>query len=125
VIRDQRRSAPLAGASVRRAVDRRSLRQLVAATLACALLAGAALLHIWVRTRVTEQGYRLSRISDERQQLLRDRERLQLAAGRLGSAQRIEDLARTRLGMGPPPADRVIVLVGGALRSSASMVASK
>jgi cell division protein FtsL len=125
VIRDQRRSAPLAGAAVRRAVDRRSLRQLVAATLACALLAGAALLHIWVRTRVTEQGYRLSRLSNERQQLLRERERLQLAAGRLGGAQRIEDLARTRLGMGPPPADRVIVLVGGALRSSASMMASK
>ena len=52
-------------------------------------------------------------------------ERLQLAAARLGSAQRIEDLARARLQMGPPPPDRIIVLVGGALRSSASMVASK
>ncbi len=101
------------------------LRQLGAATLACALLAAAALLQIWVRTRVTEQGYRLSRLSAERQQLVRDHERLQLAAARLGGAQRIEDLARARLGMGPPPADRIIVLVGGALRSSASMVASK
>jgi len=27
--------------------------------------------------------------------------------------------------MGPPPADRIIVLVGGALRTSASTVASK
>jgi cell division protein FtsL len=101
------------------------LRQLTAATLACALLAAAALLQIWVRTRVTEQGYLLSRLSAERQQLVRDHERLQVAAARLGSAQRIEDLARARLGMGPPPADRVIVLVGGALRSSASTVASK
>jgi cell division protein FtsL len=100
-------------------------RQVGAATLACALLAAAALLQIWVRTRVTEQGYRLSRLSAERQQLVRDHERLQLAAARLGSAQRIEDLARARLGMGPPPADRVIVLVHGALHSSASTVASK
>jgi cell division protein FtsL len=101
------------------------LRQAFAATLACALFAAAALLQIWVRTRVTEQGYRLSRLSAERQQLVRDHERLQLAAARLGSAQRIEDLARARLGMGPPPADRIIVLVHGALHSSASAVASK
>jgi cell division protein FtsL len=103
----------------------RGVRQVGAATLACALLAAAALLHIWVRTRVTEQGYRLSRLSSERQQLVRDHERLQLAAARLGGAERIEELARLRLGMGPPPPDRIIVLVQGALRSSASMVASK
>lgn len=101
------------------------VRQVGAATLACALLAAAALLHIWVRTRVTEQGYRLSRLSSERQHLVRDHERLQLAAARLGGAERIEELARLRLGMGPPPPDRIIVLVHGALRSSASMVASK
>ena len=118
--------APLArAASVRRAVEKRSLRQLVCLLVACAFLTASALVQIWVRTRVTEQGYRLSRLSGERQQLLRDHERLQLAAARLGSAQRIEDLARSRLQMGPPPPDRIIVLVGGALRSSASMVASK
>ena len=100
-------------------------RQIGAATLACALLAAAALLHIWVRTRVTEQGYRLSRLSVERQHLVRDHERLQLAAARLGGAERIEELARQRLGMGPPPPERIIVLVHGALRTSASMVASK
>jgi cell division protein FtsL len=103
----------------------RALLQLVAAAIACALLVAAALLQIWVRTRVTEQGYRLSRLSAERSELVREHERLQLTAASLGSAQRIEDLARTRLGMGPPPPDRIIVLVGGALRSSASTVASK
>ncbi len=124
-VRRKERGFARAAGPARRAADRRGLQQLAAATLACILLAGAALLQIWVRTRVTEQGYRLSRLSAERQQLLRDHERLQLAAARLGSAQRIEDLARVRLGMAPPPADRVIVLVGGALRSSASTVAAK
>ena len=113
-----------AGAPPRRP-RRRGLVQFGAATLACVLLAGGALFQIWVRTRVTEQGYRLSRLSAERQRLVRDHERLQLAAARLGSAPRIEELARTRLGMGPAPAERIIVLVGGALRSSASTVASK
>jgi len=124
-VRRQIRGAAHSGASIRRVVEKRSLRHLTCALLCCTLLGSAALLQIWVRTRVTEQGYRLSRLAAERQQLLRDHERLQLATARLGSAQRIEDLARVRLGMGPPPPDRVIVLVGGALRSSASMVASK
>ena len=40
----------------------------------------------------------------------------------LDDDQRIEELARSRLAMGPPAVDRVVVLVGGAVR--ASMVAS-
>ena len=124
-VRRQGHVRATAAAPVRRTFEKRGLRQLACALVACALLTAGALLQIWVRTRVTEQGYRLSRLSGERQQLLRDHERLQLSAARLGSAQRIEDLARTHLGMGPPPPDRIIVLVGGALRSSASMVASK
>ena len=124
-VRRQTRVPAQRDACVRRGVHARGMRQLALALIACALVGSGALLQIWVRTRVTEQGYRLSRLSAERQQLVRQHERLQLAAARLGSAQRIEELARTRLGMGPPPPDRVIVLVGGALRSSATMVASR
>jgi len=111
--------------TVRRTVERRGLQQFAAATLACALLVAGASLQIWVRTRVTEQGYLLSRLSAERRQLLREHERLQLGSAQLASPQRIEDLARARLGMGPPAADQVIVLVGGTLRSGAATVASK
>jgi len=124
-VRRQGRAPAAGAASIRHAVEKHGRRQLVCALVACVLLTAGALLQIWMRTRVTEQGYLLSRLSGERQQLLRDHERLQLAAARLGSAQRIEDLARARLGMGPPPPDRIIVLVGGALHSSTSMVASK
>jgi cell division protein FtsL len=110
---------------VRRAAERRGLRQFAAATIACALVGSAAMLQIWVRTRVTEQGYRLSRLSAEQQKLQREHERLQLLAAQLGSPQRIAELARTRLGMGPPTSERVIVLVGGAVRSSGALVAAK
>jgi cell division protein FtsL len=103
---------------IRRNLDRRGLANFVAATLSCALLGGAALLHAWVRTRVTEQGYQLSRLSAEVRELSREHERLQLKAAELKSPQRIEELARTRLAMGPPSLDRVVVLVGGELRSS-------
>jgi cell division protein FtsL len=103
----------------------RGLRPFVAGTMACALIACAAMLQIWVRTRVTEQGYRLSRLALERQKLEREHERLQLVAAQLQSPQRVAELARTRLGMGPPPSDRVIVLVGGAARRTGALVAAR
>ncbi len=101
---------------IRRAVDRRGWQNFFATTLSCALVAGAMLLHAWVRTRVTEQGYRLSRLSAEYRELLSEHEKLQLKAAELRSPQRIEELARSRLGMSAPSIDRVVVLVGGAVR---------
>jgi cell division protein FtsL len=98
--------------AIRRNLDRRGLATFVAATFSCALLGGAALMHAWVRTRVTEQGYRLSRLSVEYRELSREHQSLQLKAAELKSPQRIEELSRTRLSMGPPSLDRVVVLVG-------------
>ena len=96
---------------IRRAIDRRGLRHFLAATLSCVLLAGAALTHVWLRTRVTEKGYLLSKLSGEHQRLLRERERLTLQTGQLSSPARLEELATSRLSMGPPPAERTVVLV--------------
>jgi len=107
-----------AKSAVRRNIERRALRNFAAGTLACAMVAAGMLVHAWVRTRVTERGYALSRLSAEYRDLMREHERLQIAAAELKSPQRIEELARTRLNMGPPPVDRVVVLVGGAVRAS-------
>jgi len=107
---------------VRRNLDRRGLSTFAAGTLACALIAAAALLHAWVRTRVTEQGYALSRLSAEYRDLTREHESLQLEAAELRSPQRIEELARTRLSMSAPSIDRVVVLVGGEVQDP--MIAS-
>jgi cell division protein FtsL len=101
---------------IRRAADRRGLNNFFATALSCALVAGAMLLHAWVRTRVTEQGYLLSRLSAEYRELTREHESLQLKAAELKSPQHIEELARTRLGMSAPSTDRVVVLVGGAVQ---------
>lgn len=104
--------------TIRRNIDRRGLRNFAATAVACALLASAMLFHAWVRTRVTEQGYRLSRLSAEYRDLTRAHEALQIKAAELNSPQRIEELARARLSMGPPATDRLVVLVGGAMRGS-------
>jgi cell division protein FtsL len=108
--------------AIRRSIDRRGMKNFAATALACMLVAAAMLLHAGVRTRVTEQGYRLSRLSAEHRDLAREHEALQIKAAELGSSQRIEELARARLSMGAPAIDRVVVLVGGAVRSS--MIAS-
>ena len=105
--------------TIRKNLDRRGLATFAAATLSCALLAAAALLHAWVRTRVTEEGYQLSRLSAEGRELSRQHESLQVQTAELKSPQRIEELARGRLSMGPPAIDRVVVLVEmGESRSS-------
>ncbi len=116
------RGGPPGPLGVRSAIDRRGLATFVAATLACTLVAAAALFHLWIRTRVTERGYQISRLSSEYRDLARERESLQIKAAELKSPQRIEELAREKLGMGPPAVDRVVVLMGGAMR--ASLVAS-
>src|SRR5205807_648762 len=79
---------------VRRNIERRGLANFAAATLACAILAAAALLHLWVRTRVTERGYQLARLSSDSRDLTREHQALQIKAAELKSPQRIERLAR-------------------------------
>ena len=96
---------------IRRAIDRRGLQHLLAGILSCALLAVAAVEHVWLRTRVTQEGYALSKLASEHQRLLREREKLTLVTGRLSAPARLEELARTRLAMGPPPIERTVVLV--------------
>ena len=96
--------------AISRAVDRRGLQMFVTAMLAAVLLGGVMLFAIWARTRVTEDGYRLSRLAREHQQLLREREALLVTVARLRGPGRLEAEAR-RLGLGPPAAGRTVVLV--------------
>lgn len=96
--------------AVRRNIDRRGLVLFGAWTLACVLLAAAALFHAWVRTQVTEEGYLLSQLHDQNSRLLDERARLRRQSADLTRPARIEQLARERLGMGPARADRIVVL---------------
>lgn len=95
---------------VRKNIERRGLATFGAATLACAILAAGASLHLWVRTRVTERGYQLARLSSDSRDLTREHQALQIKAAELKSPQRIEQLARAHLGMGPPAIDRLLVM---------------
>ena len=116
---------PGSPSTIRRAIDRRGLAIFVAFLATAMLLSCYLLFHAWLRTRTTERGYQLSQLSAEHRALVRERERLQARAGELKSPQRIEELARLRLGMGPAAVDRVVVLVGGALRAGTELAEAR
>ena len=68
------------------------------------------LFYTWTRVQCTRVGYEISRIRDagNRQATLRNNLKIELA--RLKSPKRVEDIARTRLGLNVPTPDQVIVI---------------
>jgi len=67
------------------------------------LLAGAvATFHVWTRTRVVQEGYRLASVQQEHTRLASERDRLTLEVEALTMPRTLEAFARTKLGMAPP-----------------------
>jgi len=95
---------------IRRHIDRRGLVRFLALAAACAVVAAAALFQIWVRTQVTHEAYRLTRLTNESRALESQRRTLEGELARLKSPPRIESLAREKLGMGPAKAEQILIL---------------
>ena len=102
-VNDKRARAPRAD----RAGSRR--RFVVAAFLALALI-GAVLVHVWLRLQVVHMGYVLSTTSKLQNQLEQERQELTVESATLTSPDRLEAMARKRLGLAPPEKSQVIVL---------------
>ena len=81
-------------------VDRAGGRRrfVVVAFLALALI-GTVLVHVWLRLQVVHMGYVLSSAS-----------KLQIELATMTSPDRLESLARRRLGLKPPEKGQIIVL---------------
>lgn len=91
----------------------------------CAMFAGVACFHAWTRVEATRRGYELSEQTKEHTTRSRERARLELEAASLRAPGRIEQLARVKLGMGPPRADQIVELVGGELVSADRVAAQR
>ena len=87
---------------------RRRLRWVVVA-LSVGLV-GVVLLHVWVRLQVVRLGYALSSATKLQGQLEQERRELTLELATLTSPERLETMARKRLGLVPPEKGQVIVL---------------
>jgi cell division protein FtsL len=100
-------------ASVKRERTARSTasrwRLLLGIFLGLALIA-AVLLHVWLRLQVVRLGYVLSTTSKLQSRLEQENRELKVELATLTSPDRLEALARQRLGLAAPEKGQVIVL---------------
>jgi len=73
-------------------------------------LVGVVLLHVWLRLQVVRLGYALSSTSKLQSQLEQERRELTVELATLTSPDRLEAMARKRLGLVTPEKGQVIVL---------------
>jgi cell division protein FtsL len=74
------------------------------------VLVGVALAHVWLRLQVVQMGYGLSTTSKLQNQLEQEQRELKVELATLMSPDRLEAMARKRLGLTPPEKGQVIVL---------------
>jgi cell division protein FtsL len=73
------------------------------------ILAGV-LLYVWLHTQVLREAYAVERLREDRAKLVQENKSLRLEIGQLRALRRVEDIARTRLGMVTPRPGQVRVI---------------
>jgi hypothetical protein len=86
-------------------------------TVAVIATVAAFVVHLGLRGRTVDLGYKLGKARAEQARLREVKRVLSLEAASYETPQRVETLARTLLGMTPPPPERVIALRGYAPRA--------
>jgi cell division protein FtsL len=79
----------------------------------CLVILAGALFHVWHHIRVVRQGYEIERLRTVHAKLVQENKALRLEAGQLRSLRRVEEIARTRLGMISPKPGQVILIPEG------------
>ena len=110
-VRSQARPFFFSRAVARRRRDSAGRRRyLLALALASLLLIGVALLHVWLRLQVVRMGYVLATTSKLYSRLEQEHRELRVEIATLTAPERLERLARKRLGLIPPEKGQVVVL---------------
>jgi cell division protein FtsL len=86
-------------------------------TVAVIAAVAAFVVHLALRGRTVELGYKLGKARAEQARLREVKRVLSLEAASYETPQRVEYVARSLLGMTPPPPERVIALRGYAPRA--------
>jgi cell division protein FtsL len=86
-------------------------------TVAVIATVAAFVVHLALRGRTVDLGYKLGKARAEQARLREVKRVLSLEAASYETPQRVEYVARTLLGMTPPPPERVIALRGFAPRA--------
>jgi cell division protein FtsL len=78
---------------------------LVLFVILCSLL-----VYVWTRIKVVQQGYELSRLTKETDELVGQKSRLESEVATLKSPQRLEVIARDYFGMRLPHGDEIVLV---------------
>ena len=84
------------------------LKHLLPPAILFLFFAAAGVVHVTSRVLVVDAGYKLSRLEAEQRSLSRENAKLKLELNTLKAPARLEQLARTKLGMTPPPPGSVL-----------------
>ena len=76
----------------------------------CLVILAGALFHVWQHIHVVRQGYAIERLREVQARLVQENKILRLEAGQLRSLRRVEEIARTRLGMVTPKPGQVVLI---------------
>jgi len=87
----------------------RGRRHLGVGLLVVAFL-GVVLLHVWLRLQVVQMGYVLSTASKFQSRLEQENRELKVELATLTTRDRLDSMARRRLGLAPPQKGQVVVL---------------
>jgi len=71
-------------------------------------ITGSLIFHLWVRSEITDIGYRIQELSSAEESLVRERAKLLVKEEGLQSPERIDRVARARLGMEPLRPEQVL-----------------
>ena len=74
------------------------------------VLLGVVLVHVWLRLQVVRMGYVLSTASKLQSRLEQENRELKVELATLTTRDRLDEMARRRLGLTPPQKGQVVVL---------------
>jgi cell division protein FtsL len=103
-----KRRTPDTVASVRARAQAGERRSFVAVFLGALAVVAVALLLVWVRLQVVHAGYELSTARRLAHRLEQEQRELEIEVATLTSPRRLEQVARERLGMGPPTPGQIV-----------------
>ena len=108
-IENQRIALPKRAHSSRADLAARRRRHLGVGLLIVVLL-GVVLGHVWLRLQVVRMGYVLSTASKLQSRLEQENRELKVELATLTTRDRLDEMARRRLGLTPPQKGQVVVL---------------
>ena len=69
-----------------------------------------ALFYVWARVQVVQLGYEITTLKNELEEKSKQASMLEIEVAKMKAPERLENFAKTKLGMQPPTADQVILV---------------